>query len=70
MHAVRTRRQRYIEAIVDEHAGRRASHRLDTPPDEVEQLARREIAFPDLNQVDTGHGRGAHLVDELFFRFA
>jgi hypothetical protein len=65
MHAVRARHQRHVQAIVDDHPGRRAR---DAPQAQAYQTGERtglEMRLPNLNQVNTGRGGGRRAGDEI-----
>src|SRR2546425_6864427 len=64
MNAVRARRERHVETIVDENPGPRAAHRLDARGDEACQRAAVEIALTNLNQVNACVRRSPHAFDE------
>ncbi len=51
MDAMRTRRERHIESIVDQHACAGAANRVDTGRHQTRQRTTIEIALTNLNEV-------------------
>src|SRR6266850_178242 len=64
MNAVRARRKRHVETIVDEDSGPRAAHSLDARGDETCQRAAVEVALTNLNEVNACTRRSPHAFDE------
>lgn len=67
MDAVRTRRDCHVESVVHQHPSARAANRVDTGGYQTRQRTAVQIAFTDLNEVHTFHGRGTYAIDERVF---
>src|SRR6266404_7753848 len=67
VHAVSPRRERHVEAIVDQHARARAVNGVDTRSNETRERTAVEITLPHLDEIDARAGRGANALDRGAF---
>lgn len=64
MHAVRTRGERDVEPVIDDHARPRAANRVDASLREANERPASEIALTHLNDMDASPRRRAYAFDE------
>ena len=64
MDAMRARRQRDVETIVDDDPRRRPTHLGDRVPHDLVQLRRRKIGLANLHPVDARIGRSGHVRED------